>query len=42
MLDGLGVQATIVDSDIRATNGIIHQIDKVNIWKISITFLLSD
>jgi len=28
-LDGMGVQATIVDSDIRATNGIIHQIDKV-------------
>lgn len=29
----MGVQATIVDSDIRATNGIIHQIDKVlNNW----------
>lgn len=28
-VDGLGVQATIVDSDIRAKNGIIHQIDKV-------------
>jgi len=28
-VDGLGVQATIVDSDIRAKNGIIHQIDRV-------------
>jgi hypothetical protein len=31
----MGVQATIVDSDIRATNGIIHQIDKVlNTWLV--------
>jgi len=29
MVDGGGVGATIVDSNIRATNGIIHQIDKV-------------
>ena len=28
-VDGGGVTATIVDSNIRTTNGIIHQVDKV-------------